>query len=160
VSRPDPAPLARRRLGALAAALALAVAILTACGSTDKPEGGARASSASSEAGSPSGSAAPGSSGSTVGQNGTLTATEADFSLTLGTKSLAAGPYVVTVENQGQATHTLVVERDGARIAGTSNISPGESASLSVTLKPGTYVFYCSIDNHRAMGMEVTVTVT
>jgi plastocyanin len=29
-----------------------------------------------------------------------------------------------------------------------------------VDLEPGTYVLYCSIMNHRAQGMEVTITVT
>jgi plastocyanin len=95
-----------------------------------------------------------------VGQDGTLTAKEADFSIDLGTKTLKAGPYLVKVDNTGNATHDLVVEQNGAKIAGTSSIAPGQSASLSVTLKPGSYVFYCSIGNHRSMGMEVTVTVT
>jgi plastocyanin len=29
-----------------------------------------------------------------------------------------------------------------------------------VTLEEGEYVFYCSVGNHRNMGMEVTVQVT
>jgi uncharacterized cupredoxin-like copper-binding protein len=31
---------------------------------------------------------------------------------------------------------------------------------VEVSLQPGEYVFYCSIGNHREMGMEVAVTVT
>jgi plastocyanin len=29
-----------------------------------------------------------------------------------------------------------------------------------VTLESGDYVFYCSIGNHRSMGMETTVSVS
>ena len=53
-----------------------------------------------------------------------------------------------------------MVEQDGADVAKSDKIGPGESTTFRVTLEPGTYVFYCSVGNHRAMGMEVTVTVT
>ena len=52
------------------------------------------------------------------------------------------------------------MERDGNDIGGTEMIPPGESTTFTVDLEPGEYVFYCSVGNHRAMGMEVTVTVT
>jgi plastocyanin len=155
-----------RRLASGAAGLCLTLLSLTACGGTSSTSAAATPSSAA--AGTPSSAAAgtsssaaagPSSAASTVGQDGTLTAKEADFSIDLGTKTLKAGPYVVKVDNTGNATHDLVVEQNGAKIAGTSKIAPGGSASLSVTLKPGSYVFYCSIGNHRSMGMEVTVAV-
>jgi uncharacterized cupredoxin-like copper-binding protein len=53
-----------------------------------------------------------------------------------------------------------VVERDGEGVAASDAIGPGESTTLAVTLDPGQYVFYCSIGNHRTMGMEITVEVT
>jgi uncharacterized cupredoxin-like copper-binding protein len=53
-----------------------------------------------------------------------------------------------------------VVERDGTDVASSDRIAPGQSTTVSVALEPGEYVFYCSIGNHRAMGMELTVTVT
>jgi plastocyanin len=142
-----------------AAGLCLALVSLTACGGTSSTS--AAATSPGSAAAGTSSSAAAGTSsaGSTVGQDGALTATEGDFTIDLGTKTLKAGPYVVRVNNTGNATHDLVVEQNGAKLAGTSKIAPGGSASLSVTLKPGSYVFYCSVGNHRDMGMETTVTV-
>lgn len=157
MSRPTRSPLPARRLGALAAGLVLAVVVLAGCGSTDKPEGGATPTTGGS--GAAGSSSAPGSPARTVGADGTLTATEAEFSISIGGDAVAAGPYLITVDNQGNATHDLVVEQNGAKIAGTPSITPGQSASLSVTLKPGTYAFYCSIGNHRAMGMELTVHV-
>jgi plastocyanin len=35
----------------------------------------------------------------------------------------------------------------------------GATQSMKIDLKPGTYTFYCSIDGHRAQGMEGTLTV-
>lgn len=52
-----------------------------------------------------------------------------------------------------------MVERDGEDVAASDTIGPGESTTLTVTLDEGEYVFYCSIGNHRSMGMEVTVQV-
>lgn len=153
-----------RRLASGAAGLCLTVLSLTACGGSTGASAGAASSSSvaagTSDSAAAGVSSAASSAASTVGQDGTLTAKEADFSIDLGTKTLKAGPYLVKVDNTGSATHDLVVEQNGAKIAGTSSIAPGQSASLSVTLKPGSYVFYCSVGNHRAMGMEVTVTVT
>ena len=149
---------AGRRLAGGAAGLALTLLGLTACGGTSSSSAAATSTSAAAGTSSSAAAAAP-SAASTVGQNGTLTATEGDFTIDLGTKTLKAGPYVVKVDNTGNATHDLVVEQNGAKLAGTSKIAPGSSASLSVTLKPGSYVFYCSVGNHRAMGMETTVTV-
>jgi uncharacterized cupredoxin-like copper-binding protein len=35
----------------------------------------------------------------------------------------------------------------------------GGSKTLAVTLKPGTYKFYCSVPGHRQAGMEGTLEV-
>ena len=153
---PRPRPTARRHWASVLAGLALAALALTACGGGSTGSATAGTSSAGSGA---STDTAAGAASKTIGAGGTITATEAEFSISLGGDTVAAGPYVVHVENRGSATHDLVVEKDGAQIAGTSSISPGSSASLSVTLKPGDYDFYCSIGNHRAMGMETTVHV-
>jgi plastocyanin len=139
-------PLARG-----AAALAITVAFLTACGSDPaEPEATATSAETSSE------SSAPADSGETE----SITATEADFTISLDKDTLPAGEYEITVVNNGHATHDLVVEEDGNDVAQTDGIAPGESATLTVTLDAGEYVFYCSVSNHRAMGMELTVQVT
>ena len=152
----DPRPTARHRLALGAAGVALAALLLSACGGSSS--GSSAASTFSAPA--PSSAAASSSSGGGSSQATTITATEAEFSVSIPTKTVAAGPYLVKVDNNGRATHDLVVERDGAKVASTDSIAPGSSASLSVTLKPGDYVFYCSIGNHRAMGMQVTVHVS
>jgi plastocyanin len=131
-------PLARARAAVSGAALALA--LLTGCGGGDD--------------------------GSTVAcpslssESGSITATEKDFSIELASTDLTAGTYEITVCNEGDATHDLAVERDGETLETSDQIGPGESTTLTIDLEAGDYVFYCSIADHREMGMEIDVTVT
>ncbi len=141
-------PLARS-----AAALAMAVALLTACG-----DDGSDAESATTPA--ETSSEAAESSPADDGETESITATEGEMFIELSEDSFSAGSYTFEVVNEGSATHDFVVERDGDDVAGTDTIAPGASTTLTVDLEPGEYVFYCSVGNHRAMGMEVTVTVT
>jgi plastocyanin len=134
---------------------AAALATLTACGGS-----GDAASGSSSPAASSSAAEDSGSSSAPAGQGQQITATEADFSISLDSTDLKAGDYAIEVVNDGGATHDLVVEKDGADVAKSDTIAPGETGTVSVTLVPGKYVFYCSIGTHRAMGMEIEVTVT
>jgi plastocyanin len=86
--------------------------------------------------------------------------TGVDFSFELPSTNLTAGQYEITFTNNGHATHDVVVEKDGADVGGSETIPPGQSTTFTVTLEPGQYVFYCSVGNHRAMGMETDVTVS
>jgi plastocyanin len=156
---PRSAPLPRRlRRRSAALVFAAALAGLTACGGGSDDDGTAASgsSAASSSATDDSGS----SSSAPAGETQQITATEADFSIALDSTDLAAGDYEIEVVNDGGATHDLVVERDGEDVVGSGDIAPGASGSVTVSLEPGEYVFYCSIGNHRQMGMEVTVNVT
>jgi plastocyanin len=151
-----------RRVAA-AGGLALALGLLTACGGTSdaassssSPSSSSSSSTSSSSASSP----AAGGSSSAAGQAQTLTVTEVGFDIRLESSDLPAGDYTITVKNDGDATHDLVVEQDGKDIAKSDTLGPGDSGTFTVTLEPGQYVFYCSIGNHRAMGMETDVTVS
>ena len=159
---PRTAPLPRwlrRRSAALVFAAALAT--LSACGGSE--DGDDAAASTSSSAATSSAAEDSGSSSSSsepAGETQQITATEEDFSISLDSTELAAGDYEIEVVNDGGATHDLVVEKDGEDVAESESIAPGDTGSVQVPLEPGEYVFYCSIGTHRAMGMEVTVTVT
>ncbi len=89
----------------------------------------------------------------------TVTAMEGEMYIELSESSFTPGEYTIEVVNEGNATHDLVVERDGEDVAASETIGPGASTTLTVTLEAGEYVFYCSIANHRAMGMLTNVTV-
>jgi plastocyanin len=89
-----------------------------------------------------------------------MTVTASEMAFGLDSADVTAGEWTITLTNRGRMPHDLVVEQDGDDIAGTETIGPGESTTLTVTLTPGRYVFYCSVGNHRAMGMEADVTVS
>ena len=163
-------PLPRRLRAGTALAAVLAAAVVTGCGSTEAPAGAsAEPSSASSSSSSSSPSSAPSSTSSSspsssAGEaptSSTLQAALVDFAVEMPETELSAGTYTIEATNEGGASHDLVVEGpDGADVAATEILAPGASGSVEVTLEPGEYVFYCSVGNHRSMGMEVEVTVT
>ena len=152
----------RARRAPAAAVLAIAAALLTGCGGDD-PEaeaGGTTTSASSAEETTESSSAAGETSESEASGTQTIEVSSVDFSFELAEDTLAPGTYEITLTNEGDATHDLVVERDGEDVAASDQIGPGESSTFEVTLEEGEYVFYCSVGNHRSMGMEVPVQVT
>ncbi len=158
--RKHPAPPPRRAARGVLA-LGLTLAALTACGDDEPDAAGATdgPAAASTSAAAPSPPLAPSTETGTA-EAESVTVTAVDFEFRVDEDSFTAGAYEITLVNEGDSTHDLVVERDGQEVAAADAIDPGQTATLQVTLEPGEYVFYCSVGNHRAMGMEVTVTVT
>jgi plastocyanin len=149
------------RLATGVAVLALGFAGLTACGGSDSGSSSASTTTSGSAATSSaeSSTSASSASGGTAEAHA-LKATEKDFSISLDEDNVKAGSYTITVVNDGNATHDLAVEENGTTKATSDKVGPGESTTLTVDLDAGKYVFYCSIGNHRAMGMELTVQVS
>ena len=162
---PRTAPLPRR-LGRRAAALLFAVSLgtLSACGGSDDAgdDAAAPTSSAASSTAEDSGSASSSSAASSAPAEGggALTVTGVDFAFELDSTELAAGEYEVEFVNDGGGTHDVRFEQDGEDVGGSETIPPGETSTFTIDLEPGEYVIYCSVGNHRAMGMEMAVTVT
>jgi plastocyanin len=158
-ARIHPRPRTLPRLACGVAVLALGLGALTACGGDS---GGGDAAATTTSAAAETTTEATASSPAAGGESQTqaLTATEENFSISLDKDTLTAGSYEITVVNNGSATHDLAVEEDGTTKATSDSIAPGGSTTLTVDLDAGEYVFYCSIGNHRAMGMEITVQVT
>ncbi|MGB5559281.1 MAG: plastocyanin/azurin family copper-binding protein [Paracoccaceae bacterium] len=53
------------------------------------------------------------------------------------------------------------VDEDAAGHLGeVAELDPGASGALTLTLKPGTYILYCNIPGHYALGMWTTIKVT
>jgi plastocyanin len=142
--------------------VAVAAALLAGCGG-DEPEADSAATTTSestAEETTESSSAAGETTESEPAGTQTLEVSSVDFSFELAEDTLAPGTYEITLTNEGDSTHDLVVERDGEDVAASEQIGPGESSTFEVTLEEGAYVFYCSVGNHRSMGMEVPVEVT
>jgi plastocyanin len=83
-----------------------------------------------------------------------------EFSYTLSRGTVSPGPAIVQLVNFGEDAHDLRMERvGGTRVYGTPVVQPGAYYNLSVKLLPGKYLLWCSIANHRALGMQATLLV-
>jgi plastocyanin len=70
-----------------------------------------------------------------------------------------AGKVSVDFTNKSSLPHNVTIESSSGAQIGATPTFQGGSKTLSVTLKPGTYKFFCSVPGHRMAGMEGTLTV-
>jgi plastocyanin len=83
-----------------------------------------------------------------------------EFYYVLSRHSVKAGQAIVELANFGEDPHDLRIQRVGARhVGGTPEVQPGDYYDLSVKLLPGRYRLWCSIGNHRRLGMQAVLTV-
>ena len=83
-----------------------------------------------------------------------------EFSYTLSRGTVGPGPAIVQLVNFGEDAHDLRMERvGGTRVYGTPTVQPGAYYNLSLKLLPGKYLLWCSIANHRQLGMQATLIV-
>jgi uncharacterized cupredoxin-like copper-binding protein len=95
------------------------------------------------------------------GSGGSVNLTATDFKFTPSDATVKSGQVSFNMKNDGQVTHSLEIEdvTPGHDQELEGNVSPGQSGTLTVNLKPGKYDFYCPIDDHKQMGMEGEITV-
>jgi uncharacterized cupredoxin-like copper-binding protein len=81
--------------------------------------------------------------------------------LAFDTKTLTAkaGTVSIVMANMSPIEHNVTVA-EGSKVLGATSTFVGGSKTLTLTLKPGKYVFYCSVPGHRQAGMEGTLTVS
>jgi plastocyanin len=116
----------RRGLNLLAV-VAISVALFAACGSSK-------------------------SSGSSASSGNTVKMTAKDFSYSPTAVSTKQGKVTFAVQNRGTVEHNLTVE--GLKI--NKDVKAGESASVTVDAKPGTYAFHCE---YHPTKMKGTITI-
>jgi plastocyanin len=104
---------------------------------------------------------APSGGGASAG--GTLTlAADPSGQIRFDTNSLRAkaGRVTISFVNQSQVPHNVTVQTaSGTFVAGSATIT-GSSTTLTTTLKPGSYTYYCSVDSHEQLGMKGTLVVS
>jgi uncharacterized cupredoxin-like copper-binding protein len=117
--------------------------------------GCSQAGGSSSPAVSPAGSVGPGPSAEAAAIH------VRDF--TLDPKAITSGGSAVAlaVTNDGPTVHNVTIrDSSGTVLAATKDLKPGQSETLSVQIKPGAYVMYCSLPGHESLGIKGTLTVT
>ncbi len=138
-------PLARwpHLLGVLLLTMALAACSGTARGSAPAPPIPAAG-----------GQAAVGASG-----GGTIVNVAAsNFAFSLDTTRASAGAVTFVVRNDSPAEHDFAIRGQGVDRK-TPMLKRGETASLTVELRPGTYTYVCTVGGHERLGMHGTFTV-
>jgi plastocyanin len=74
------------------------------------------------------------------------------------TLTAKAGKATIVLDNPSALPHAVEVEGQGIEEE-TDTIGKGETAKVTVDLKPGEYEYYCPVDGHKAGGMTGTLTV-
>jgi plastocyanin len=137
------------------ALLALALLAVAGCGSSN--------SSSSTPAGTNAGggaATAPAGGGASGGQVLHLAANpEGELRYDKTSLTAKAGKVTIGFTNASQVAHNLTIESSSGSQLGATPTFEGGTKTLSLSLKPGVYKFYCSVPGHRQAGMEGTLTV-
>jgi plastocyanin len=99
--------------------------------------------------------------GTTKAENGVLEiAADPNGQLAYVFAAATAEPGALNIRspNESATPHNIAVEGNGIDEQGPV-VQDGGSSDLKLTLKPGTYTFYCSVPGHREGGMEGKLTV-
>ncbi len=148
--------LARRSWTLLAA---MALLALAGCGSSSSSTS---SSASSTPASTPSATATtPAASGGTpaAGPLSVAAGPGSELKFTPTSLSAKAGQVTITLDNPTEVAHNLTIASSSGTTVGSTVTFHGGTKSLSVSLTPGTYKFFCSVPGHRAAGMEGTLTV-
>ena len=83
-----------------------------------------------------------------------------EFRFALSRQTILAGKAIVELDNNGQDAHDLRLRRvGGTRVYALPVTQSGAKVDREFTLLPGVYRLYCSVANHRALGMQATLVV-
>ncbi len=133
---------------------AVAVLVLAGCGGDNK-ESTAKSTSTPAATADPTSTAASSGGG---GQTIKLSADPSALKFDKTKLTAKAGKVTLSMANPSGIPHAVAVEGNGVDKDGNT-VQKGGTSKVSVTLKAGTYDFYCPVDGHRAAGMEGKLTV-
>jgi plastocyanin len=63
------------------------------------------------------------------------------------------GKVTIVMSNPSSTTHGIAIEGHGIDKDG-KKVGKGKTSTVTVTLKKGTYEFYCPVDGHKNAGMK------
>ncbi len=83
-----------------------------------------------------------------------------EFSVVLSRAAIRSGPAIVELVNYGEDDHDLALRRvGGTRTYRVGIVHPGKTGALETRLKPGRFVLWCTLADHRARGMHASLVV-
>ncbi len=148
IVRPRPALLA---VGAIAA-----LGLVAGCGSSSSDSSSSDTASTAAPATTTEASAPAAGATSAV-----ALAADPSGALKFDTTKLTAksGTVHIVMDNASSVPHAIAIEGNGVDKSGAT-VTGGGKSTITATLKPGTYTFYCPVPGHEAAGMKGTLTVS
>jgi plastocyanin len=159
--RPTAPGQAKTRSLTTLSALTLAVVLfaLAACGSSSS-KSTSPAAAPTTTAASPATSSTPAPASTAGAQKLSLEANpEGQLKYNKTSLTAKAGAVSIDFTNMAPLSHNVTVASASGAVLGALPTFTGGTKTLSLTLKAGTYKFYCTVPGHRAAGMEGTLTV-
>jgi plastocyanin len=147
-------------LPAAALCAGLATLAVAGCGSDNKKSSSSSSASSDTTAQKAPAPSNSGSSGGGGASTNLQIAADSSGQLKFDKSSLSAkaGNVTITMDNPSPVMHAVAVEGMGLDKAGKT-VAMGGKSTVTASLKPGTYEFYCPVDGHKAAGMKGTLQV-
>ena len=83
-----------------------------------------------------------------------------EYRYSLSRSTVKAGKVIVELLNRGQDTHDLDLRRvGGKRIFHFPDVEPGHYLDRELRLRPGKYVLWCAVADHKERGMHAILRV-
>ena len=83
-----------------------------------------------------------------------------EFHLTLSKPAVKAGVLEIELQNDGEDPHDLRVRRvGGSHTFSIPLTQPGKRRTVAIRVRPGRYRLWCSVADHRALGMQALLRV-
>jgi hypothetical protein len=83
-----------------------------------------------------------------------------EYSYSLSRRKVKAGRVIIELVNRGQDTHDLDLKRvGGTRVFHFPDVPPGHYVDRMFRLRPGRYVLWCAVADHKERGMRATLRV-
>jgi plastocyanin len=145
----------------LAAAAAVVVTVAACGGSSSSSSSSATGGSTGSQSSSSSSSAAPAAGGGGGGAQAIAADPSGQLKFDKKTLTAKAGKVSFNFTNMAPVGHNFTIQQGASgSVVGATPTFQGGAKTLTVTLKPGKYTFFCSVPGHRQGGMVGTLTVS
>jgi uncharacterized cupredoxin-like copper-binding protein len=88
-----------------------------------------------------------------------LSASKSKLAFNVKTIRAKKGSVTLTMANPSSLPHAIAIKGHGKNVKGKT-VNKGGTSKVTVSLKPGTYTFYCPVDGHAAAGMKGKLVVS